>query len=115
MYPRTSIDEPINMTDVYFLNRRDHIPIARMPIVKSPKKTAKAPLTGMEGRYPQYDSTIGQVWTVHAERQAFRSDELPLRHRICWPKDEFSMVSCQWIEVAMLKVCKLIYDRMDGG
>lgn len=91
MNPKTSIAEPMNTTAVYFLNLRVHIPIPKMESVKSPMNTAKVPFSGIEGRYPQYDSTIGQVSTVHAARHAFRSGAVPLRHRIWAAKPEFEL------------------------
>lgn len=91
MNPKTSIAEPMKTMAVYFLNLRVHIPIPSMASEKSPIKTAKVPFSGIDGLYPQYDNTIGQLSTVHAARHAFRSDALPLRHLIWAAKPEFEL------------------------
>lgn len=119
MNPSTSIPEPMKTMAVYILNRRVHIPIARTASVNIPIKTAKAPFSGIDGRYPQYDSTIGHVWRVHAARHAFRSGEVPFRHLIWEAKPEFSMVfRCCWTDRRWRARRRKLNIRpypMDGG
>jgi len=91
----TSMPLPTNMTAVYFLKRRVHIPWARATIKNMENMAAKAPFMGIDGRYPQYDSMSGHVLTVQVALHAFRAAASPVKHRIWAPKEalELSMVT----------------------
>src|ERR1700761_5346413 len=79
----TSMTVPVNIIAVYFLNLLVQTPWTKTIVIKMTKIAAKAALTGIFGRYPQYDRTNGQVSKVQAARHAFRSSNVPFKHRNC--------------------------------